>query len=341
MKPKQLDIYSMFIVSKYVKTLEDLKRIQQVNSKFEDLIERFHYNPVQITPKQRKYFPRLQTIYVYSRNDPIFYNGQLQKVRYCYPVPYEEYHRKVENWTDYSYVYYSQRDVRYNKRAIKSCEYQIPTKVIELDDRCFVDYDFLNLRLTIPTSITKIGERCFDNCYGLEQLIIPTSVKSIGYQCFIDCCELKQIIIPSSVTYLGSDCFCNCSNLTSITFESSIDRFGQNIFWDCHRLIELNVSLMLMYTEKVLLFGDIVINNILIPPSVEFINHLEFKPSRELITMTLPYNVTGLGSYCFTDCTTITRLIIPQTVSWFGDKCFFRCNEMKIDYKGNLPSNVW
>ena len=334
MKRKQLDVYSMFIVSKYVETIEDLKRIQQVNTKFQDIMERFHYNPVQITSKQRKYFQRLQTLYVYSRDDPLFFNGQIQKIRYCYPVPYEEYHRKVEHWTTYSHVYYSNRDVRL-------CGYRIPSMIKELDDRCFVDYNFLNLHLTIPTTITRIGERCFDNCYGLEEIELPSSIKSIGYQCFYDCCELKKIIIPSSVSYLGADCFSNCSNLTSITFESSIDRLGQNIFWDCHNLKELNVKFLLTYTEKVLLFGDTVINNIVIPTSVDFINRLEFKPSKKLISFTIPSNVTGLGSYCFTDCTTITRLQISHSLSWFGRKCFFRCDQMQIDYKFDLPNYVF
>ena len=64
----KIDVYSMMIICKYIETMKDLTNIEMVNSKYSNLIERYHYNPIPLTNKIRKHFQRVQTYYVYERN---------------------------------------------------------------------------------------------------------------------------------------------------------------------------------------------------------------------------------------------------------------------------------
>ena len=54
-----LDAYSGMIIGKYFNNSKDFKNLEQVNSKFKDTPEKYHYNPVALTKSNRKLFPRL------------------------------------------------------------------------------------------------------------------------------------------------------------------------------------------------------------------------------------------------------------------------------------------
>ena len=63
---KQLDRYSLMIISQYLSTFQDFKTLLMTCKKCLPLIEMFHYNPFYITLNQLKYFTHLETYYIYS-----------------------------------------------------------------------------------------------------------------------------------------------------------------------------------------------------------------------------------------------------------------------------------
>ncbi|KAL7717251.1 Leucine rich repeat containing protein BspA family protein [Entamoeba marina] len=66
-KSKQLDLYSMLVVSKYFETPQDYINIVCVNSKFKETTKKLRFNPISIT--SLKLFPKIQTQYLYGEND--------------------------------------------------------------------------------------------------------------------------------------------------------------------------------------------------------------------------------------------------------------------------------
>ena len=140
------------------------------------------------------------------------------------------------------------------------------------------------------------------------------------------------------MSYLGKDCFNNCTNLTSITILSSIDRMGQYILWDCKKLKKMEIPFLFTMNTKKIIFGDTVLNEIVIPTSLEYINNEKINIKEEKIKLNIPTNVTGLGSYCFTDCQHISEIKIPETISYWGYKCFYKSGNISI--KGKLPQYV-
>lgn len=49
------------------------------------------------------------------------------------------------------------------------------------------------------------------------------------------------------------------------------------------------------------------------------------------------YNVTSLGDYCFSDCSSLTSITIPSSVTSLGDACFHLCSGLTSI---TIPSTV-
>ena len=68
-----------------------------------------------------------------------------------------------------------------------------------------------------------------------------------------------------------------------------------------------------------------------------------------LVSITLPENITKIGEKAFYDCTGLTTIVIPQNVSFIGDYAFEGCNAMKTitlqcttppEYDGKTLDNI-
>lgn len=56
-----------------------------------------------------------------------------------------------------------------------------------------------------------------------------------------------------------------------------------------------------------------------------------------IINLTIPSQISTLGSKVFTDCDKLTSVIIPNTVKSMGDQCFYGCGSLKT---ATVQSNV-
>ena len=88
-KRKQVDSYSMLIVMKYLQTKEDLLNVIMTNSKYENSLDKFHFNPIPLTPKVIEMFPNLETAHYYSRNE-LKYLKRFERKVFWYETSYSE-----------------------------------------------------------------------------------------------------------------------------------------------------------------------------------------------------------------------------------------------------------
>ena len=85
----QLDNYCLFLVSKYFETIDYHINLIQTNQRLRLNMEKFHFNPVTLTKDIRNFFPNLQTLYVYSKEDELFEDDKriierkIQTISYC------------------------------------------------------------------------------------------------------------------------------------------------------------------------------------------------------------------------------------------------------------------
>ena len=69
LKLVQLDNYCLFIASRYLETVEDHINLVFVSKRLEKNMEKFHYNPTSVNQKTMTFFPNIETLHTYNRND--------------------------------------------------------------------------------------------------------------------------------------------------------------------------------------------------------------------------------------------------------------------------------
>ena len=176
----------------------------------------------------------------------------------------------------------------------------------------------------IPSSVTTIGDRAFESCEKLTTITIPLSVSSIGSYAFFGCSGLTTVFIPSSVSSIESEAFRNCSALINVDANnpnySSIDGVLFN---------KTQTKLIQCPTSKTGIYS--------IPSSVSSIGSWCFSDCSGLTSVILPSSVTIIELCAFTACGGLTNITIPSTVSSIGFAAFSFCSKLESVI---IPSSV-
>jgi len=102
-KKGQIHLYCAYLTSMYFESLSDLINFELCSRRFNGNMTKFHYNPFPLTKKTRKFFPSLQTLFIYSSFDNRFEHDK--KIKQRKEIKIEEYNltvlekKQIEEWT--------------------------------------------------------------------------------------------------------------------------------------------------------------------------------------------------------------------------------------------------
>ena len=207
--------------------------------------------------------------------------------------------------------------------------------------------------VTIGDGVTSIGPFAFKNCSSLTSITIPNSVTSIDSYAFYNCSNLTSVTIPNSVTSIGEDAFSDCSSLTSITIPNSVTSIGAGAFFGCRRLTSIAVDVNNqayksidgnLYTKdgKTLIQYAIgkSATTFVIPNDVTNIGNYAFSFCSSLTSVTIPDSVTSIGARVFLDCSSLTSVTIPDSVTSIGERAFSGCSSLTSVMIGNSVTSI-
>ena len=146
--------------------------------------------------------------------------------------------------------------------------------------------------------VTRIGYGAFCYCTDLTSIIIPSRLESIGNSAFY-CSGLTSITLPEGLLDIGEFAFARCFNLTSITIEGV--KIPHAAFAYCASLTTVNLR------------------------DVYSIALTAFEGCSRLTSITIPDNVTSIGSGAFSGCSSLTSVTIPNWVTSIGSAAFYGC----------------
>lgn len=227
----------------------------------------------------------------------------------------------------------------------------IPERVTTIGDSAFAGCRSLT-SITIPESVTSIGNFAFCGCSSLTSVTFAggSQLTTIGDSAFDSCDSLTGITIPEGVTTIGDKAFARCSSLTSITIPEGVTTIGAEAFYNCNGLTDVYITDMdawcridfggrtanPMYFAKNIRLNGSKIASVTVPEGVTELKYT-FYGFKDLIRVTLPKSLTGLGEKTFYNCTSLTNLTIPDGVTTIGDSACSRCTSLS---SVTIPASV-
>ena len=153
----------------------------------------------------------------------------------------------------------------------------------------------------------------------IKSAIIQNGVTYIGRYAFYDCSSLTSITIPDSVTSIGSSAFHNCSSLTGV--------YISDIAAWCNVSFSSSTSNPLYYAKNLYLNGELV-TELVIPDNMTSIGNYTFSGCSSLTSITIPESVTSIGDLAFYYCSSLTSITIPESVTSIGSSAFYYCTSL-------------
>ncbi len=220
----------------------------------------------------------------------------------------------------------------------------IPETVTEIGNGAFDACSALT-EITIPGKVTDIRYGMFYGCSALEQIALHNEVTSIGDYAFYECKALKSIIIPDKVTSIGIMAFCNCQALEQITIGNNVTSIGQSAFYGCFAVRQIIIpenvasigtqafdgcTALTKVNWNAIHCGETINGGYIYPPFLNiaanitdftFGEQVEYIPvglcygMSGLTQITIPENVTNIGTQAFDGCTALTK------VNWNAVRC--------------------
>ena len=364
-----IDPFNIMVVGKYLDSVGDLQNLQMANKKYENLLNRYRFNPVGNTSKkQLDLYPSMETYRIEKNFVPTFPNEKIMRLVYL-PGSFDvngfeqvvymnelfhagewdrEFALESENPMDGCQLIFT------NKTTDKEIVFKfnpyvggVLTSLIgynNLLERCGIVGEELTAASVapsgvffIPESVESIGYGAFYGCTGLTQVIIPSSVKIIRDKAFEGCTGLTQVNIPNSVTRIDDGAFKGCTGLTQVNIPNSVESIEENAFEGCTSLIQVTIP----ESVKSIRYGTFrdcnSLTNINIPNSVRSIEERAFKGCTGLTQVTIPESVESIEESAFEDCTGLTEITIPNSVTNIDKDAFWGCNNLNhIEYKGKV-----
>ena len=200
------------------------------------------------------------------------------------------------------------------------------------------DYAFYGTSLTgitIPEGVTSIGNYAFFGCTSLTDIIIDTDkVTSYNGNTFSYGHNWGTIFSADnlSVTFkknVGDYAFYNCDRLTSVTLGEGVTSIGDNAFSGCTGLtsITVNAGNPNYASEGGILYNKVKTTLIRAPEGITG-------------TVTIPVNVTSIGSNAFFGCTGITNITLPDSVTSIGSSAFYGWTNAQTIYVNGYGSQA-
>lgn len=172
-------------------------------------------------------------------------------------------------------------------------------------------YNCNNLtNLNLPNTIQAIGEYAFFNS-DITSVELPASLTTIGQAAFYNNDKLSNINIPSQIAVIGANAFKGCTQLSIINFNNllTMKHFGANAFSNtAYYNDELNWNGKILYLDGCLIASKTTI-------------------SGELY---IPNTVKVIADQALLDCTSLTKIVVPEETNVIGLGAFKGCEGLKF-----------
>jgi hypothetical protein len=170
----------------------------------------------------------------------------------------------------------------------------------------------------VTYTVTGVGNNAFRYCGALRTVTLPSTVTSIGKMAFYACNGLRGITIPQAVTSIGDSAFYACTGLTDLTIPENVTSLGTNAFGG------ISVQSLTWNARECWSNGGITATGI---RQLNIGNEVRVLPkylanNSQITTVDLPSSLVSIGDSAFYSCSGLISLTIPVNVTTIGTNAF-------------------
>lgn len=206
-------------------------------------------------------------------------------------------------------------------------EITLPLSLSLIEEACFSDCNSL-VSITIPANVTEIGRMAFLNCSSLQSVTFNNSLQKIWDSAFGHCSSLTEVEIPNSVIQIRWSAFSNCSNLSTVTIGTGTTEIQQYAFRGCIALETVNFNAINCTVSDEASFCDSPrFKNLNIGEEVQLIDDFAFTNCNSITKLVIPNSVTTIKSRAFKECKSLDTIEIGNSLQTLADDAFAYCGD--------------
>jgi len=219
----------------------------------------------------------------------------------------------IEAMTEEEYEEYQQTHV-FTTKLLEDGTYEITG---------YTGNDTEYVEITLPQEIdgipvTSVADYAFDFCSMWTSVIIPEGYVRLGKSIFINCYSISSVTIPDSLVSIGRSALGSSCPLTSITVGENNPAYcvedGVLLTKSKDTIIRCTVNKEGVYS---------------IPTSVTKIDAYAFSDCASITEVIIPDGVTEIGSQAFVSCDGLERIVIPSSVTELPTQVFAYCTNLE------------
>ncbi len=159
-------------------------------------------------------------------------------------------------------------------------------------------------------------------------LNIPEGTESVNEFAFKNCRYITEIIIPTSVKIIESSAFYDCARVERLVLNEGLQTIGQHAFQGMYLLKSLALPSSIKKIEYAAFSNCTILEKVILGSGIKNVNG--FSNCTSLTEIIIPDNATEIGYMAFYGCESLSKVVLGKNTQRLGQAAFYNCKRLEV-----------